>query len=639
MSPTDARLDRNRLRAGALRTVYERAFYYFSADWRWIATLVALIGVSVAVGLLEAWPLAILVDTVLTHEPRTGWLHHYFLAVLPPDKPGQIMGLVLIGLAFQVVGYAAWMARMMINAYLSAWGTTRVRANLFGKLQRLDLAYHQSRPLGDSLYRLTTDAFGPWGIVDITIGTSVASVTLTVMTAIMLSRNVGLTVAAFAVAPLILWSNWRFGLRIHQRALESKQIDAELTAHIQQAMTRVPLSQAFRREPCEFQRFDEAVSRSVKAVLRLNWQEQLYPLARDTILSIGSAFILGYGGWLVYRDQFLAPVPDGMTVGALIVFMDYLRKLWDPLKWLAEFFSKIRTFEAAARRVFFVLDAPEAIADKPNARPLAPRPRRLVFDHVSFGYEPGRLVLSDVTATIAPGEMIAFVGPSGTGKSSLLKLMLRFHDPSRGAVRLDGVDARDVRLADLRAHFAFVTQDNLMLPTSVAENIAYGRPSASREEIEAAATLAGAADFVDDLPKRYDTILSEGGANLSGGQRQRIAIARALLSAAPFLILDEPTSALDPQNEQMLVETLHRLKRRRTIVLVTHRLHSVVDCDRIFMMDAGRIVERGAHEQLLAQAGAYAALWRGELTERQAQSAPALEKSAPARNPIFYRYS
>jgi ATP-binding cassette subfamily B protein len=403
-------------------------------------------------------------------------------------------------------------------------------------------------------------------------------------------------------------------------------------------MARVPLSQAFRREPCEFRRFDEAVSRSVKAVLRLNWQEQLYPLARDTILSVGSAIILGYGGWLVYRDQFLAPVPDGMTVGALIVFMDYLRKLWDPLKWLAEFFSKIRTFEAAARRVFFVLDAPEAIRDKPNARPLAPRPRRLAFDHMSFGYEPGRLVLSDISATIAPGEMTAFVGPSGTGKSSLLKLMLRFHDPSSGAVRLDGVDVRDVRLADLRAHFAFVTQDNLMLPTTVAENIAYGRPAAAHDEIEAAATLAGAADFVADLPNGFDTILSEGGANLSGGQRQRIAIARALISEAPFLVLDEPTSALDPQNEQMLIETLHRLKRRRTVLLVTHRLHSVVDCDRIFVMDAGRIVERGRHEQLLAQGGAYAALWRGERTDRHAP-APALEKAASRHYPIFYRYS
>ncbi len=620
MSPAD-----DRLRGADKRAVYGRAFAYFASDWAWIATLVVLIGVSVGVGLLESWPLAILVDTVLTKEPKGGWLHGYFLSVLPKDKPGQILGLVLIGLALQIIGYTTWMARSMINYRLNYWGTTRVRADLFAKLQRLDLAWHHSRPQGDSIYRLTTDAFGPWGIVDIMIGTSVAAVTLTVMTAILMARSAPLTFAAYSVAPLILWSNWRFGLRIHQRALESKQIDADLTAHIQQAMVRVPLSQAFRREPSEFARFEQAVLRSVRALLRLNWQEQLYPLARDLILSLGAAIILGYGGWLVYQDEFVKPVPGGMTVGALIIFMDYLRKLWDPLKWLAEFFSKIRTFEAAARRVFFVLDEPETIRDKPGARVLAPKPRRLTFANVSFGYNPERTILHDLSATIAPGEMAAFVGPSGAGKSSLLKLMLRFHDPAKGALRLDGVDIRDVRLADLRAHFAFVTQENLMLPTSIAVNIAYGRPHADRAEIENAALLAGAAEFVAQLPQGYDAMLTEGGANLSGGQRQRVAIARALLSEAPFLVLDEPTSALDPQNETLLIETLHRLKKRRTIVLVTHRLNSVVDCDRIFVMEAGYIVERGSHRELLAMNGAYARLWRQEASETA--SAPRLPAS------------
>ncbi|MGE5387549.1 MAG: ABC transporter ATP-binding protein [Hyphomicrobiales bacterium] len=610
MSPAD-----DRLRGAAKRAVYERSFAYFTTDWPWIATLVILIGVSVGVGLLESWPLAILVDTVLTKEPKGGWLHHYFLAVLPKDKPGQILGLVLIGLGLQVIGYTTWMARSMINYRLNYWGTTRVRADLFAKLQRLDLSWHHARPQGDSIYRLTTDAFGLWGIVDIMIGTSVAAVTLTVMTAILMARSPPLTFAAYSVAPLIVWSNWRFGLKIHQRALESKQIDADLTAHIQQAMVRVPLSQAFRREPSEFIRFEQAVSRSVRALLRLNWQEQLYPLARDLILSLGGAIILGYGGWLVYQDEFVKPVANGMTVGALIIFMDYLRKLWDPLKWLAEFFSKVRTFEAAARRVLFVLDEPELIRDRPGARALKPKPRRLTFDSVSFGYDEDRTILHDLSAVISPGEMAAFVGPSGAGKSSLLKLMLRFHDPGKGALRLDGVDIRDVRLADLRAHFAFVTQENLMLPTSVAENIAYGRPHADRSEIENAAALAGAAEFVADLPQGYDSLLSEGGANLSGGQRQRIAIARALLSEAPFLVLDEPTSALDPQNEALLIKTLHRLKRQRTVVLVTHRLNSVVDCDRIFVMEAGYIVERGGHSELLAANGAYARLWRQEASE------------------------
>src|SRR3954471_8838224 len=336
--------------------VHRRAMAYFTPDWPWIALLVVLIGVSVGVGLLEAWPFAVLVDSVLTKQPKGDWIHGLFLALVPEGKVGQVVGLVVIGMGLQLVGYLVWMARMMINYHLNYRGTTRVRYDLFRKLQQLGLTYHRSRPQGDAIYRLTTDAFGPWGIMDTVIGTAVAAVTLTVMTLILLSRDVSLTLAAFTVAPFMIWSNWRFGLRIHERALESKQIDADLTAHIQQAMARVPLAQAFRREPYEFRRFRGAVGRSVRALLRLNWQEQLYPLARDSILTVGGAIILGYGGhfvyprpvllpggraiipgyggYLVYRDQFLEPVADGMTVGVLIIFVDYVRKLWEPLKWL-----------------------------------------------------------------------------------------------------------------------------------------------------------------------------------------------------------------------------------------------------------------------------------------------------------------
>jgi ATP-binding cassette, subfamily B, bacterial len=277
-------------------SVYSRALSYFVADGSRIATLVALIGISVCVGILEVWPLAILIDSVLTGQPRGDWVHGLFLSLLPASKVGQVIGLVLMGMALHIIGYLAWFGRMMINYQLNYGGTTRVRYDLFTKLQQLGLTYHRSQPQGDAIYRLTTDAFGPWGIMDTVIGTSVAAVTLTVMTAILLSRNVSLTLAAFTVAPFIVWSNWRFGVRIHDRALASKQIDADLTSFIQQAMVRVALAQVYRREPHEFRRFRGAVGRSVRALLRLNVQEQLYPLARDSILAVGGAVILGYGG-------------------------------------------------------------------------------------------------------------------------------------------------------------------------------------------------------------------------------------------------------------------------------------------------------------------------------------------------------
>src|SRR5215203_6941159 len=381
---------------GAL--VYRRAMAYFTPDWAWICVLVLLIAVSVAVGLLEAWPLAVLIDSVLTSEPKGDWVHGLFLSVLPADKMGQVIGLVLIAMAAQIVGYLAWLGRMMINYHLNYRGTTRVRYDLFSKLQELGLTYHRSRAQGDAIYRLTTDAFGPWGIMDVVIGTGVAAVTLTVMTVILLSRSVPLTLAAFTVAPLMIWSNWRFGVRIHKRALESKQIDADLTAHIQQAMTRIPLAQAFRRENLEFRGFRVAVGRSVRALLRLNWQEQLYPLSRDSILAVGGAIILGYGGYLVYRDQFLHPIAGGMTVGVLIIFLDYVRKLWDPLKWLTEFVAKVRIFEAAARRVFRILDTPEPISDPAEPVPLPVQPRTLTLDRVRFHYGDGPEILHGISA-------------------------------------------------------------------------------------------------------------------------------------------------------------------------------------------------------------------------------------------------
>jgi len=238
-----------------------------------------------------------------------------------------------------------------------------------------------------------------------------------------------------------------------------------------------------------------------------------------------------------------------------------------------------------------VIDTPEPIRDLPQGQRIPVRPRTLRLEHVGFSYREGQPVLVDVSAEIRPGEMVAFIGPSGTGKSTLLALMLRFYDPSTGTVSLDDIDFRAARLEDLRRHMALVGQDNVILPTTVRENIAYGRPGASRADIAKAAHLAGAAAFVEALPNGYGSLLAEGGQNLSGGQRQRIAIARALLSDAPILILDEPTSALDSAHEHHLIETLRALKRQRTIILVTHRLESVEACDRVYVMGGGRIVE------------------------------------------------
>jgi subfamily B ATP-binding cassette protein MsbA len=269
-----------------------------------------------------------------------------------------------------------------------------------------------------------------------------------------------------------------------------------------------------------------------------------------------------------------------------------------------------------AQRVFEVLDRNPTVTDAPGAKALPMQPRTLQLDNVSFCYggaPTASPVLRDVSLTIKPGQMVAFVGSSGVGKSTLLNLLPRFYDPVDGAIRLDGCDLREFRVADVRKHVALVLQEAVMLPTTIAQNIAYGRPTATFAEVRKAAQLAGAAQFIEQLPGAYNTIVDEGGQNLSGGQRQRISIARALLTEAPFVVLDEPTSALDPHHEAVITQTLLDLKGQRTIVLVSHRLSTVLDCDQIFVMDGGRVVERGTHDELLALRGVYYEMARTQL--------------------------
>lgn len=485
-----------------------RSISYFRKDLRLIAILFVLIGASVVLGLLNAWPMAILVDTVLSQNPQPNWIHTLFLAPFGDLRLNRVLGMALVGMLIKILGDTVLMLRAMLNYRIKYNGTMRVRIELYDKLQVLSLGWHGSRSQGDSIYRLSYDSLGPWGVIDTFIGSAAASVTLTAMIAIMLSRHVLLTVFALSITPLLILANWYFEPKIRHRAFESKRTDALMTSTMQQAIESIGLIQSFGREATESRRFARVVERSVAASMRLNWQETLYPLAVQVIFALGGGVIFGYGGYLVYRDQFLRPVPNGVTYGDLMVFMAYLGQLWDPLGWVLGFTTKIQTFLASCDRVFAVIDEPPAIADEPDARPLPVRPRKLALANVSFEYSPGRPVLREISAIIEPGQMVAFLGPSGTGKSTLLNLLPRFYDPTSGSVLLDGVDLRTLKLSDVRKHMALVTQGNPLFPGTIAENIAYGRPDSSFHEIREAAIASGATEFIETLPERYDTMIS-----------------------------------------------------------------------------------------------------------------------------------
>jgi subfamily B ATP-binding cassette protein MsbA len=579
--------------------MFFRAIRYFRDDWPRIAVVLLLLAASNLLSVLWPIPLAVLIDTVFAGKTSDNWLYRATYSLMPSSdsKANQIIFLAAAMAVLRVLSIVLQTIHTFVNIRIGYNGQVRVRGQLFAKLQALSLVYHRSQPQGDAIYRLSSDTNGFASLLNATMGTLSNIVMLVSIAWVMFSFNWKLTLVALAVVPALVWTIRSYGARLNRRYAEAYEVDTELTTAIQRSVSSIGLVQAFGRELDEFARFNNTVGRNVKVRMRLHLDEVLYWLILGVILGIGASVIFGYGGYLVYRGQ--------LELGMLTMFLFYLEKLYDPLNKLSASGTTFAGANTQVRRVFDVLDLDPVIKDAPGAVHLARQARTLRFDHVSFEYRPGDLVLSDIDVTIRPGEMVAFVGSSGVGKTTLLNLLPRFYDPTRGALKLDDHDARNIRVADLRKHVALVLQDNVILPTTVAENIAYGRPDATDAQIRRAAEMSGAASFIEKLPQKYETQVTESGGNLSGGQRQRIGIARALITEAPIIVLDEPTSALDPQHEQMITETLKALRRHRTIIPVSHRLTTVADCDQIFVMESGQIVERGTHEQLITQRGLY----------------------------------
>jgi ABC-type multidrug transport system fused ATPase/permease subunit len=587
-----------------LQDVY-RAIRYFRDDLHLILLLLFLTACSTGLGLLQAWPLAVLVDSALGTPSIDSWMHRLFLAPLPDDPISRIVGLGIMALMLRFAHELIAMARRLLTPRIHYNGLLQVRGDLYRKLQGMHLDYHRSRPMSDSLFRLTTDTLGFQAVLTVMINLLVAAITLCVIAGLLMGRNAGLTLIALSIAPPLMWVNVIFGRRLSEKTRKSRESDSAFTTSVQRSMSAIVLTQAFGREEDEYHRFGRGARRCVRAWFGIHRQEVAYGLSVGVILAVGASLILTYGGMLLHRRQ--------LTPGELMIFMTYLGMIYDPLCQMTGFSFNLESGLAGARRVFEVLDRDAAVADSAEATSLSLQPRSLILEAVGFEYSAQQQILQRISVNIQPGQSVAFVGSSGAGKSTLLNLLLRFYDPTAGGVKLDDYDLRQIKLKDIRRHIALVLQDSVILPTTIAENIAYGCPAATLEQIREAARLAGANNFIESLPEQYQTALFDAGMNLSGGQRQRIGLARALLTKAPILVFDEPTSALDPEHEQIVIDTLNSLKTKHTIVLVSHHIGAVMNCDCIYVLDHGMIVEHGSHQELLRQGGIYAAMAKQRL--------------------------
>jgi ATP-binding cassette, subfamily B, bacterial len=581
---------------------------YAGRRWPAAAAVLALALLRVALDLLKPWPLKVLVDHALGAERAPAWLAGA-LSRLPgrAQEPGQLVGwcvaaTVLVFLAGWAVTAAAAAANLSFGQRLAY----DVGADLFAHLQRLSLRFHGRASVGDSLRRVTSDSASLGTMVQGALVPAVTSAaTLAAMVGVLWRMDLALMAVALASVPPMVLAFRLYARPMMELSYRQQQIGGRMYGVVEQALTAMPVVQSFGRERHEEERLHRCAGEALEAAVDVTGVQLRFKVLVGLATAAGTAGILYLGGLEVLAGQ--------RTVGEILVFLAYLAAFYAPLESMAYTSSTLQGAAGSARRVVEVLRSEPDVEERPAAAAL-PRSRGEVrLEDVSFGYDPGRPVLHGVTLSARPGETLALVGPTGAGKSTVAALVPRLLDPWRGRVLLDGNDVRDLRVADVRRNVAVVPQDAFLFPTSILENVRYGRPGASRGDVERAARAANAEEFIAALPEGYDTLVGERGATLSGGQRQRLTIARALVMDPPVLVLDEPTSALDAATEHLLWEALQRLMRGRTTIVIAHRLSTVRAADRIAVLDGGRVVQVGTHDELVARAGLYRELCETQL--------------------------
>ena len=569
--------------------------------------LLAVLGVTVT-DVIEPWPIKIVVDNLLQSKKLPGWLGEFVLGIFGQDKFAILNFAVAAVAVIAVVGAISSYVERYMTTSVSQWVAHDLRRTLYNHIQRLSLTEYDETRTGDLISRVTSDIEAIQDFINSALlGMLVSAFTLLGMIAVMLYINWRFTLIALSVAPALFLVVLYFTRRIKKTSRAVRKKESELLSIVEEVLTSIRVVKAFAREDYEERKFASQSRDNLETALQArSIKAKLSPVV-EVIVAMGTCLVLWYGARLALSGQ--------LSAGLLIVFLLYLGKMYKPMRELSKMTDTVSKAAVGYERIQEVLEIESRVRDLPRAQK-APRLKgKIEFEGVSFSYDENNPVLKNISFKIEPGQVAAVVGPSGTGKTTIISLIPRFYDPRSGQVRIDGRDVRQFTMKSLREQISFVLQDTLLFRAPIWENIAYGKPGASRAEIMRAAKVANAHEFIDKMPEGYDTMLGERGVTLSGGQRQRIAIARAVIRDTPILVLDEPTAGLDAASEEAVIEALDRLMKNRTTVLIAHHLGTIRHADIIFVLNDSELVEQGSHEELLAQGGVYADLYKTQTSD------------------------
>jgi len=570
---------------------------------------VAVLGEAIT-DLLEPWPLKIVFDYVFGAKHMPAWMSGLIGATFGLDKVSILHFAVLAVIVIALAGALSAYAEKYLTTSVGQWVMHDLRRVLYHHIQRLSLAYHDHKPTGDLISTVTADIDSIQDFISqALLGIVVNILTLIGMLLVMFYLNWRFTLIALSITPFLFVVVYTYTRRIKQASRALRKKEGEVISVVAEVLNSIRVVKAFAREDYEEARLAQQSLENVEIALRArSLKAKLAPVVQ-VIVAVGTCLVLWYGVNLVLSGQ--------MTSGSLLVFLLYLGKMYKPMRDLSKMTDTMSKAGVGYERIREVIETEDTVRNLPGAKKAPDFRGEIQFDHVYFSYNKGYGTLNDINLHVEPGQLAALVGPTGAGKTTIASLIGRFYDPVKGVVKIDGQDVRSYKLKSLRRQMSFVLQETLLFRAPVWQNIAYGKPEASRAEILRAAELANADEFIRNMPQQYDTMVGEKGVTLSGGQRQRIAIARAIIRNAPILILDEPTSGLDAASEELVFEALGRLMSGRTTIVIAHRLATIRRADVIFVIEHGTIAERGTHDALLANGGLYSQLYEIQFSPQE----------------------